>query len=87
MPPTLADMSSWTDRTGHGRLRSFKADDGGFWIEQNPTKRTEWAKLAREGHSVAWEFAEGGGYSGRMLVDGEILTPAEATKKFLRSGG
>jgi hypothetical protein len=31
--------------------------------------------------------AEGGGYSGRMLVDGEILTPAEATKKFLRSGG
>ena len=87
MPPTLADISSWTDRTGQGRLRSFKADDGGFWIEQNPTKRTKWAKLAREGHSVAWDFAEGGAYSGRMLVDGEILTPAEATKNFLRSGG
>jgi hypothetical protein len=86
VPPTLADMSSWTDRTGHERLRAFKADDGCHWVEQNPSKRTTWAKLAREGHSVAWEFAEGGGYSGRMLVDGEILTPAEATKKILKSG-
>jgi hypothetical protein len=77
-------MSTCTDHTGHDRLRSFKADEGGVWIEQNPTKRTKWAKLAREGHAVVWEFAQGGGYSGRMLVDGEILTPAEATKKFLK---
>ena len=26
----------------------------------------------------------GGAYSGRMLVDGEIYTPSEATKKFLQ---
>ncbi len=84
MLPTLTDMSTWTHRTGHDRLRTFKADDGGHWVEQNPTKRTKWAKLAREGHDVAWEFENGGGYSGRMLVDGEVLTPADATKKFLK---
>jgi hypothetical protein len=26
-----------------------------------------------------------GGYTGRMLIDGEIYTPSEATRKFLRS--
>jgi hypothetical protein len=41
------------------------------------------AKLARGGHEIAWEFGAGGPYSGRMLIDGEIYTPSEATKKFL----
>jgi hypothetical protein len=26
----------------------------------------------------------GGAYTGRILIDGEIYTPSEATKKFLR---
>lgn len=26
----------------------------------------------------------GGSYTGRMLIDGEIYTPSEATKKFLQ---
>ena len=44
----------------------------------------EWAKLAREGHDIAWEFlTPGGAYTGRMLIDGDIYTPSEATKKFL----
>ena len=81
MPPKLTDMSTWTEKSG--RLRSFTDQDGHFWLEQNPAKRTKWAKLAREGHAVAWEFAKEGGYSGRMLVDGEITTPAEATKRFI----
>jgi hypothetical protein len=76
-------MTTWTDRTGHDRLRSFAAVGDSFWIEQNPTKRTKWAKLARDGLYVAGEFASGGGYSGRMLIDGEILPPTEATKNFL----
>lgn len=87
MPPTLTDMKSWTDRTGHDRLRSFTSKDGTFWLEQNPAKRSRWAKLARDGHDVAWEFGAGGSYTGRMLIDGEIYTPAEATKKFLRPDG
>jgi hypothetical protein len=32
---------------------------------------------------VAWEFGANRRYTGRMLINGEILTPSEATKKFL----
>ena len=84
LPGSLHDMSSWTGRTGHANLRSFTDADGNFWLEQNTAKRSKWAKFAREGHNVAWEFAPGGGYSGRMLIDGEIYTPSEAVNKFLR---
>ena len=85
MAPALTDMSTWTGRIGHDGLRSFTDDEGHFWLEQNATKKTKWAKLAREGHDVAWEFkGRGGSYSGRMLIDGEFYTPSEATKKFLQ---
>ena len=77
-------MKTWTGRPVHARLRSFTADDGKFWIERNPAKRSKWAKLARNGHEVAWEFGDVGSYTGRMLVHGEIYTPSEATKRFLR---
>jgi hypothetical protein len=58
--------------------------EGNFWLEQNIAKRSKWAKFAHEGHDVAWEFAPGGGYSGRMLIDGEIYTPSEVVNKFLK---
>jgi hypothetical protein len=33
---------------------------------------------------MAWEFANpGGAYTGRLLIDGEIYTSSEATRKFL----
>lgn len=83
MTPKLTDMSTWTARTGKDGLRSFTDADGKFWLEQNATKTSKWAKLASKGHSVAWEFGANRRYSGRMLVDGEIFTPAEATKRFL----
>jgi hypothetical protein len=84
MPATLKDMATWTGRTGHDGLRSFTDDEGHYWLEQNAAKKTKWAKLARDGHDVAWEFGgRGGKYTGRMLIDGEIYTPSEATKKFL----
>jgi hypothetical protein len=77
-------MKTWTERLGRSGLRSFTDEEGHFWLEQNAAKSSKWAKLAREGHDVAWEFAgSGGAYTGRMLIDGEIYTPAEATKKFL----
>ena len=84
VPPILTDMNTWVDRKRQTALRSFTADDGNVWIEQNTAKHSRWATFAKEGHAVAWEFDEGGGYSGRMLIDGEIYTPAEATRKFLR---
>jgi hypothetical protein len=84
MAPTLKGMSIWTELIGPAQLRSFVDDDGNFWLEQNASKQTKWAKLARKGHEVSWEFAgRGGSYTGRMSIDGEVYTPSEATKKFL----
>jgi hypothetical protein len=81
----LMDMKTWTDHLGHSRLRLFTDKEGHFWLEQNAAKRSKWGKLAREGHDVAWEFAgPGGAYTGRMLIDEEIYTPSEATKKFFQ---
>ena len=86
MAGKLHEMGTWTGCTGHDALRSFVDDESGtFWLEQNSSKQSKWAKLARDGHEVAWEFAgRGGSYTGRMLVDGEIYTPSEATEKFLK---
>ena len=83
MAPKLTDMSTWTGRTGHDGLRSFISEDGTFWLEQNPSKTSKWARFARKGHDLAWEFGTNHRYTGRMLIDGEILTPSEATTKFL----
>jgi hypothetical protein len=57
MAPKLKDMATWTELIGHAQLRFFVDDEGHFWLEQNSTKQSKWAKLAREGHDVAWEFA------------------------------
>jgi hypothetical protein len=83
--PEFKDMKTWTGHAGHARLRSFTDEHGRLWVEQNAAKRSKWARLAHEGHEVAWEFeGPGGPYTGRMLIDGEIYTPSEATKKFLK---
>ncbi len=83
-PPQPTDLKTWTDRLGHSRLRTFTDEHNRFWIEQNASKDSRWAKLAREGHEIAWEFdSPGGAYTGRVLIDGEIYTSQEATRKFL----
>lgn len=85
--PSLKEMKTWRDRLGHSGLRSFTDAEGRLWLEQNPAKDSNWAKLAREGHEVAWEFEKpGGGYTGRILIDGEIYSTSQATKKFLQPG-
>jgi hypothetical protein len=82
---TLTDMSTWTERLGRSKLRTFTDEHNRFWIEQNGDKQSRWAKLAREGHAIAWEFDNPGGtYTGRLLIDGDIYTSSEATKKFLK---
>lgn len=78
-------MKSWTERLEHTQLRSFIDKEGHFWLEQNPAKASKRAKLARAGDDITWEFAgPRGAYTGRRLIDGEIYTPSEATKKFLQ---
>ena len=47
---SLKDMKTWADRLGHTGLRSFTDADGHLWVEQNRTKASKWAKLARKGH-------------------------------------
>jgi hypothetical protein len=82
---SLKDMETWTDRLGHTGLRSFTGADGHLWVEQNRTKASKWAKLARKGHDIAWEFEKPGGrYTGCMLIDGAIYTPRAATNTFLK---
>jgi hypothetical protein len=41
--PKLEDTSTWTDRLGSSKLRTFTDADGHFWLEQNPEKRSKWA--------------------------------------------
>jgi hypothetical protein len=86
MQNVFTDLKTWTERLGHSKLRTYTDQNGRFWLEQNANKASKWAKLARAGHEIAWEFdSPGGAYTGRMLIDGEIYTPSEATKKFLTS--
>jgi hypothetical protein len=87
--PIASDQSTtWTELIGHAQLRYFVDDDGHFWLEQNAAKKTKWAKLPRDGHDVAWGFCgRGGSYTGRMLIDGELYIPSEATKKFSKREG
>ena len=47
MAPKLKDMATWTELIGHAQLRSFVDDEGHFWLEQNSSKQTKWAKLAK----------------------------------------
>ncbi len=83
--PDFTDMKTWTERLGHSHLRTFTDKDNRFWVEQNTSKASKWAKLARKGHDIAWEFdSPGGAYTGRLLIDGEIYMTAEATNKFLK---
>ena len=79
----FSDMATWTQRTQSG-LKRFYTRQGKLWIEQNPAKDSVWARLAAKGHSIAWEF-EGPklGYTGRMMIDGAILTKAEACEKYI----
>jgi hypothetical protein len=85
MRNVFTQMKTWTERLGRSPLRTFTDEHNHFWLEQNPDKASKWAKLVREGHEMAWEFdSPGGSYTGRMLIDGEIYTPSEATKKFLK---
>lgn len=51
-------------------LRYVKLGSDTILIEQNPTKKSDWARLAKEGRRVAWLMREGE-YLARV-VDGEV---------------
>ena len=57
-------------RFPHSGVRHVALPGGAELVEQNPQKSSEWAKLAREGHKVAWVMRDGE-YLARV-VDGEV---------------
>lgn len=52
-------------------LRHVPLPDNAVLVEQNPKKQSEWARLARDGHRVAWVLRDGE-YLARV-VDGEVV--------------
>ena len=52
-------------------LRYVNLPGEAILIEQNPNKGSKWAKLATDGHRVAWVMRDGE-YLGRV-IDGEVL--------------
>jgi hypothetical protein len=57
-------------RFSRSNLRYTDLPDGAVLVEQNPKKQSEWAKLASEGHRIAWVMRDGE-YLARV-VDGEV---------------
>ena len=51
-------------------LRYVELPDEAVLIEQNPKKSSEWARLAKEGHRIAWVMRNGA-YLARV-IDGEV---------------
>ncbi len=51
-------------------LRYINLPGGTVLIEQNPSKRSRWAQMARQGHQIAWLMKEGC-YLARV-IDGEV---------------
>jgi len=40
MAAVFNDMTSWTERLGHAKLRTFTDEYNRFWIEQNSAKQS-----------------------------------------------
>ena len=57
-------------RFSRSGLRYLPLSSGIILIEQNPSKQSRWAQMAREGHQIAWLMKEGH-YLARVL-DGEV---------------
>ena len=52
-------------------LRYVNLTEGAILVEQNPKKSSEWAKLASQGHRIAWVMRDGE-YLARV-VDGKVV--------------
>lgn len=86
--PKFTDMTSWTERVGHSRLRTFTDKNNRVWSEQNEAKQSRWTKLARDGHALAWYFDGPGVFLHRSSFDrwGD-LHDRESDQKVLKTIG
>jgi hypothetical protein len=58
-------------RFSRSNLRYTNLPGGAILVEQNPKKTSEWARLASQGHRIAWVMRDGE-YLARV-VDGEVV--------------
>ena len=58
------------EKTSKSKLLSVRIDPL-FFVEQNPSKSSKWAEMAREGHQIMWVM-RGRSYLARVL-DGKFL--------------
>ena len=66
----FGEKSRGVRRFARSGLRYVKLADDAVLVEQNPEKSSEWAKLTRDGHRIAWALRDGK-YLARV-VDGEV---------------
>lgn len=58
------------EKTSKNNLLSVRIDSL-FFVEQNPSKSSKWAEMAREGHQIMWVM-KGRSYLARVM-DGKFL--------------
>ncbi|UCH04667.1 MAG: hypothetical protein JSW05_00455 [Candidatus Thorarchaeota archaeon] len=58
------------EKTSKNNLLSVRIDPL-FFVEQNPSKSSKWAEMAREGHQIMWVM-KGRSYLARVM-DGKFL--------------
>ncbi len=58
------------ERTNRAKLKNVKIDDYVF-MEQNPDKDSNYAKMAQKGHEIIWIFQDWE-YVGR-IIDGDVV--------------
>ncbi|MCK9369484.1 HNH endonuclease [Candidatus Dojkabacteria bacterium] len=82
--PTVTDIL--TTKKGIN-LKKEVNPDGSFWLEQNLEKLSRWSDLAKEGHKIehlVLSDSQGGGWAGKIRIDGNVYTYKEAGQKFLK---
>jgi hypothetical protein len=83
----FTDIKTWTKRLGYSRLRTFIDEHNHLWVEQNASKSSKWAKLARKGHEIAWGLdSPDRVYTGCLLIDGHVYTTAGGARRKPLSG-
>lgn len=70
-----------TTRTGV-ELKKETLPGGEFWLEQNKTKSSDFAKYAKLGHTVKW-LMDRNGYVGPVNIDGKIYKDSSEARKII----
>lgn len=65
------------------KLQQETTPEGNIWLEQNKNKGSEWANLAKSGHTVEHLMLPNkGGYAGKVRINGKEMTYDEARQSF-----